>query len=148
MKTSLMILLSCSALALGALPSGAQTKADLDLKNPLSAAQFQAFTQNRSLQFFDQGEAYGSEHYGPNHAVRWTFGDGTCTAGTWFEKDSQICFRYENESEAGCWVFYPGAAGLIAEFMGAAGGKSLPTTLYEASPSSRPSTCAPKDLGI
>ena len=66
---------------------------------------FEAFTSGTTLYFSKKGEPYGAEQYFPDRRVIWTFLNGQCERGAWFEQDNQICFVYETQNEAQCWHF-------------------------------------------
>lgn len=86
-------------LTLAATPALAQT--------PLSAEAFDQFTQGKTLYYFRQGQAYGVEQYLPNRRVIWSFLDGQCQYGTWYQSGPQICFEYEeNPNGPQCWQFF------------------------------------------
>ena len=94
----------------------------------MSAEEFDAYTRGKTLFYGQNGQAYGAEIYHENRRVEWSFLDGECQTGYWYEADQLICFVYENNPNPQCWSFIEGARGLIARF------ENDPNTseLYEA----------------
>ncbi len=126
--------LSLFALIVSATPALAE--------GPMSAAEFDAYVQGKTLTFGLAGEApYGAEHYGPGRSVVWSFLNGTCDNGQWFEEAGHICFVYEQEPGKQCWDFYADPEGIRAVFV------DDPTigVLYEAK-EGKPLTCPGPDL--
>ena len=72
----------------------------------LSPEEFRAFTAGTTLYFAKRGQPYGAEHYFEDGRVIWSFVDGPCERGAWFEHDGQVCFAYETQSSAQCWHFF------------------------------------------
>ena len=107
-------------LALSAQTAGAQTA--------LSGAEFDEYTQGKTLFYGFEGQVYGVERYLPNRRVIWSFLDGQCKEGVWYQREDQICFVYEDRLDPQCWVFTKSGGGLIAQFEG----DPQATELYEA----------------
>ena len=124
-----------AALILNALPTAALAQ--------MSAAEFDAYTKGRTLTFLNQGRAYGVEEYFENRRVRWSFLDGRCQEGRWYEQAGEICFVYEYEPSPQCWIFTETARGLRAE-LGGEGGLEL----YEAQETDEPMLCIGPDVGV
>ncbi len=88
-------------------------------QSPMSGNAFDTYTQGRTLTFGLGGDRYGAEQYLPNRRVLWTVFDGECQYGHWYERNSQICFVYENHPSAPqCWEFYRDPGGVSARFKG------------------------------
>ena len=85
-------------LALAALPLA--SRAD----EPLAAPEFEAYVQGKTLYFGLGGQPYGAEEYLPDRHVRWSFLDGRCKDGRWYEEAGMICFVYEDTSDNTCFV--------------------------------------------
>lgn len=110
----------------------------------MSAAEFDAYTLGKTLTFGSAGnDAYGVEQYQPNRRVVWSFLDGECSNGVWYESKGSICFRYDFDPEPKCWKFYDEPEGLRAVFMN----RPKVSTLFEARNSSEPLICPGPDLG-
>lgn len=114
----------------------------------MSGAEFEAYTEGRTLYFGSDGRNYGAEDYLPGREVRWSFLDGACKDGVWYEAQSaqgpQICFIYEDRpEEPQCWVFERTDSGLLATFQGESG-----TVLYEARRSEEPQVCLGPEVGV
>lgn len=112
---------------------------------PMSAAEFDAYTLGKTLYFGSNGQEYGVEKYMENRRVRWSFLDGKCRDGQWYEDGGQICFVYDDYPDPQCWVFRrnPGG-GLIARFEDDPEG----TELYEARKDSKPMMCLGPEVGV
>lgn len=113
---------------------------------PMSGAEFEAYTEGRTLSFSSHGTPYGIEQYLPGRRVRWAFIGDTCQEGIWFERDETICFVYDyNPTEEQCWIFTRSGNGLRGVFEGPDGPG---TELYEVQQSDRPLTCSNLDVGV
>jgi len=123
-------------IALTAQAAGAQTA--------LSGAEFDAYTRGKTLFYGYDGHVYGVERYLPNRRVIWSFMDGDCKEGVWFERNDQICFIYEDRLDPQCWVFAQSGSGLIAQFEG----DPEATELYEADDLGEEMVCHGPDVGV
>ena len=94
----------------------------------LSGSDFDAFTNGHRLYYCQNGRVYGAESYFDNARVRWSFLDGNCLIGRWYEASELICFDYSTVVDVQCWHFFKGDNGLIAKF----DGDTDSQTLYEA----------------
>ncbi len=110
----------------------------------LDAEAFDALTRGKTFYYGESGQPYGAEEYLDNRRVRWSFLDGRCMEGHWYEADGMICFTYEDTPEPHCWVFEQGERGLIAQFMGETGA----TELYEMQQSRAPLQCEGPEVGV
>ncbi len=111
----------------------------------MSAAEFEAYVTGRTLTYATRGGApYGAEQYLPNRRVIWTFLDGECLEGIWYEDAGQICFLYDFAPEPQCWTFWEGGAGLIARFENDPEAREL----YEVRQSSEPLRCLGPEVGV
>lgn len=129
-------LLASLALSL-ALPAAAD--------EPLSGAEFEAYVTGKTLYFGLDGAAYGVERYLPGREVVWSFLDGACKEGRWYEAGEQICFVYEDNPVPQCWSFYrTGEGGLRAIFEN----DPARTSLYEARRNEDPMICPGPDVGV
>lgn len=111
----------------------------------MSAEEFESYTTGKTLYFANNGRAYGVEEYLENRRVRWSFLDGKCREGVWYEEAGQICFVYEDFPEPQCWTFRrnPGG-GLLARFEDDPAG----TVLYEADQNDEPMMCLGPEVGV
>ena len=101
------ILLVCLAFAL---PAAAQSD------RPLTGAEFERMVTGQTLSYQGSGGEYGAEEYLDNRRVRWSFLDGECTDGTWYEKGPQICFEYDDIEGEQCWQFFDRGGRIVARF--------------------------------
>lgn len=116
----------------------------LHAAEPMSAAEFDAYTTGKTLFYGQSGAPYGAEIYMKNRRVRWSFLDGECKEGHWYAEGEEICFLYEDRSDPQCWVFYLEPGGLIAEFRGE---QSQPE-LYEARDIGEEMLCLGPRIGV
>lgn len=113
---------------------------------PMSAQAFDAYTLGRTLSYNVQGTPYGVEQYMPNRRVRWTFIGDQCQDGTWYERNGNICFLYDNApNNEQCWTFYRTDNGLRAVFQGPDGPS---TELYEVQQNDAPMSCMGPGVGV
>ena len=127
----------CAALTIScAAPLAAQSK--------MSAAEFDAYTQGKTLFYGQNGQAYGAEIYRENRQVEWSFLDGECKAGEWYEQDGLICFVYEDNPDPQCWSFEQTPRGLIARFRN----EPDTTELYEAEDVAEEMICLGPKVGV
>lgn len=104
-------------------------------QEPLSAEEFEAMVEGRTLTYGTLGEPpYGIEHYHPDRRVTWAFlGTDQCIEGKWHaegpEDSPAICFVYVDDPVPHCWHFFRDGDALRAEVVGEDGSSSL--VLYE-----------------
>jgi hypothetical protein len=110
----------------------------------MSAAEFEAYVTGKTLYFGESGAPYGAEEYLSNRRVRWSFLDGQCQDGHWYEDQGQICFVYDNTPDPQCWSFYREGDGIRAVFEN----DPNSTTLYEARQSQTPMMCLGPEVGV
>jgi len=110
----------------------------------MSAAEFEAYVEGRTLTYHDEGVAYGIEQYLPGRRVRWAYLDDECWEGYWYDDGPNICFVYEDSPEPKCWRFTRKDGRLSAVFMGASEGREL----YEARNSTDPLMCLGPNVGV
>lgn len=130
------ILVSSLLMALVALPAVAA--------EPMSATEFEKYVQGKTLYFGQNGQAYGAERYMPNRSVTWSFLDGECKEGHWYEADGMICFVYEDTYAPQCWSFFNEGDKLRAIFENDASA----TVLYEAQQNDEPMLCHGPEVGV
>ena len=82
----------------------------------MSAEAFDAATRGKVLFYSTGGVEYGVERYMDGRRVQWSFLDGECVEGVWYEQNGQICFDYEDWEVPQCWIFQQTAQGLEAQF--------------------------------
>lgn len=110
---------------------------------PMGAAEFESYTEGKTLYFIESGEKYGAERYLPDRKVEWSFLDGRCKTGEWYPQGDAICFVYEDRPDPQCWHFENTGRGLRASFLG----EDSSTELYEARQSDEPMYCMGPDVG-
>ncbi|WP_425043732.1 hypothetical protein [Primorskyibacter sp. S87] len=110
----------------------------------MSAEEFDAYTRGKTLFYGFDGTPYGVERYLSNRRVIWSFLDGDCREGVWYEQNDQICFLYEDRSDPQCWVFLRSGSGLIARFEN----DPEATELYESEDVDEEMICHGPDVGV
>ncbi|MGX0903223.1 hypothetical protein ACSSV8_001799 [Roseovarius sp. MBR-79] len=111
----------------------------------MGAEAFDALTQGQTFYYgADGAEPYGAEEYLDNRRVRWSFLDGECIEGSWYEEAGRICFVYENRPEPQCWLFERLDGRLVARF----DGETSTTDLYELRRSREPLWCLGPRIGV
>ena len=112
---------------------------------PLSAEAFDQYTRGKTLFYGAEGAPYGAERYMEGRRVVWTFLDGKCQDGEWYENQiGHICFVYENNKVPQCWSFEIGQDGLIAQFEN----NTEATILYEANEDGEEMLCRGPNVGV
>ncbi len=118
--------------------------APLAAQSTMTAEEFDAYTRGKTLFYNSNGQTYGAERYLEDRRVEWSFLDGECKPGAWYEDNGQICFTYDDNPGAQCWTFQLGSGGLIARF------ENDPTTteLYEAEDIDEEMLCLGPKIGV
>lgn len=111
----------------------------------MTAEEFDAYTLGKTLFYGQSGAPYGAEIYHENRRVQWSFLDGECKEGHWYEADDNlICFVYDDNPDPQCWTFQQGPAGLIARFEN----DPASSTLYEANDIGEEMLCLGPEVGV
>ena len=110
----------------------------------LSAEEFDALTRGKTYYYSSGGQPYGAEEYLDNRRVRWSFLDGRCLEGTWWQEQEFICFEYADDPDPHCWTFRAGSSGLVATLRGDVPGR----VLYEVQQSPQPMMCLGPEVGV
>jgi hypothetical protein len=120
--------------------------APLAASGPMSAGEFESYTAGKTLYFGQSGQSYGVEEYLPDRRVRWSFLDGKCKEGYWYDAPDkgEICFVYEDNPTPQCWQFFREPGGLRALFSGTTNS----TELYEARQDDAPMLCLGPEVGV
>jgi len=118
--------------------------APLAAQSVMTAEEFDNYTRGKTLFYAQSGQTYGAERYLENRRVEWSFLDGECKQGSWYEDNGLICFTYDDTPAPQCWSFSASARGLIAKFE-----NNLDTSeLYEAQDSDKEFTCLGPKIGV
>lgn len=114
-------------------------------ETPMTGAEFERYTTGKTLYFGQGGEPYGVERYEEDRQVTWSFLDGRCKQGEWYEAaNGQICFVYEDDPGEHCWQFFEGSSGLVARF----GDDPATVPLYEAQEQDDDMLCTGPEVGV
>lgn len=132
-----IVALVCLALGLPSLPAAQER---------MGGEAFDALTRGQTFYYGNGPEPYGAEEYLDGHRVRWSFLDGECKEGFWYETDeSLICFIYEDRpNDPQCWAFFQRGGRLVASFEN--GGSSA--ELYQIDKSEKPMLCHGPQIGV
>ena len=117
---------------------------DLHADDTMSAAEFDAYTKGKTFYYATDGAAYGAEEYLSNRRVRWSFLDGECKEGRWYEDSGLICFVYDDRPEPQCWSFLQTPSGLVAQFEN----DPAAVQLYEVEKRDEPLACPGPEIGV
>ena len=111
----------------------------------MTGAEFERYTAGKTVTFGTVGDTpYGIEQYKSGRRVVWSFRDGTCSDGHWYEAEGNICFLYDFDPDPKCWQFFETPNGLRAQFMK----RPETSVLYEARDSTAPLICPGPDRGV
>ena len=110
----------------------------------MTGDEFDAYTRGKTFYFGNSGAPYGAEEYLDNRRVRWSYLDGKCQEGEWYQQGNMICFVYEFKSDPQCWSFKRSDAGLTALYEN----DPEKTELYEVEQSPDPLMCLGPDIGV
>lgn len=95
----MMRLLPALALILSTSVAAAET--------PISAEDFEAHVEGRTLTFEAGGQPYGIERYMTGRRVLWSVFDNHCAIGKWYPDGEAICFLYDTApDDPQCWFVY------------------------------------------
>lgn len=110
----------------------------------MSAEEFERYSTGKTLFYGNAGEPYGAEQYLPGRRVIWTYLDGECQEGIWYEQAGLICFQYERSpDEPQCWSFLLSGSGLTARYEN----DPAATVLIEVEQSDEPLICPGPKVG-
>ena len=113
-------------------------------QSPMNAEMFDTYTRGKTLYYGFDGETYGVERYLDGRRVIWSFLDGKCKEGVWYQEGEQICFVYEDRLDAQCWAFSMTSHGLVARFENSPDA----TELYEALENDAEMLCYGPETGV
>ena len=110
----------------------------------MTAEEFDAYTTGKTFYYGNNGVPYGAEEYLDDRRVIWSFLDGECQEGRWYEDNGLICFVYDTNPDPQCWSFRQSGSGLIARFEN----DPSATELYEVEQSRDPLICPGPEIGV
>jgi hypothetical protein len=113
-------------------------------ETPMSAEDFAARVEGRTLTYSWGGAPFGTEQYFPNRRVAWAFTDDICVYGRWYPQGEEICFVYDDRPDPQCWLFFDRAGRLVAQFMGEGDGGLV----SEVAQAETPMTCPGPEVGV
>ncbi|WP_309664770.1 hypothetical protein [Tabrizicola sp.] len=111
---------------------------------PMTGAEFAAYVGTDTVTYqYSTGER-GVADYAPDQSLIWTFEDGTCVNGNWFEDDDRICFAFDDPEMSACWYFFRYTAGIRADITD----YSPHVEIHVIARTSAPLPCAAPNLGV
>ena len=113
-------------------------------QTPMTADEFEAYVTGKTMDYFQDGVAFGREVYLPGRKVRWAFTADECRLGHWYGQGDQICFLYDGDPQPKCWWIWPDGAGLSASYMTDTP-DIAPSTVRETT---EPLACPGPDVGV
>ena len=118
----------------------------LSAQERLTGNDFDAFTRGQTFYYGYDVEAYGAEEYLDDRRVRWSFLDGECKDGYWYDTpENLICFVYEDRPDAPqCWAFFKDNNKLRATFEN--GAQAAP--LYQIEKTETLMICTGPKIGV
>ncbi len=111
---------------------------------PMSGVEFETYSSGKTMFYAEGGQRYGVEQYLEGRRVRWSFLDGQCKEGYWYEDAAKICFVYEDNPDPQCWVFTETERGLSAQF----GNDPDALALYEVQDAQEEMLCLGPQVGV
>lgn len=111
---------------------------------PISPAEFEALVMGKTLSYASPAGEYGAEEYLEDRRVRWSYLDGDCIDGRWYEAGDQVCFVYDGVEFPQCWQFYLRADKLIAQFKN----DERAQQMFETQRRDEPLLCLGPDVGV
>ncbi|NJM83979.1 MAG: hypothetical protein HC844_17385 [Tabrizicola sp.] len=110
----------------------------------MTADEFDAASQGKTMTWSDFGVVYGIEEYLPGRRVRWALSADLCQTGRWYPMGDAICFAYDGNPDQYCWTIRQSGDGLLA-FDTAEPPDRAPV---EIMPTDQPLTCTGPDVGV
>ncbi len=77
----------------------------------MTAAEFEAYVEGRTMTFGTGGAPYGAEEYRPGRRVRWSVFDGECYEGVWYPAGDEILLPIRRARRREVLALHPDAAG-------------------------------------
>ncbi len=112
-------------------------------QTPMTAAEFEAWSTGKTLDYAIGGEIYGSEMHLPGRKTLDADLDGPCIEGSWFPQGDAICFNYEENPGPHCWRFWREGTSVMAEIV-----DSPDAPISEVTIAPAPLSCPGPDVGV
>jgi hypothetical protein len=113
-------------------------------ETPLTAEQFEAHVEGRTITYRQFDYLFGIEEYLADRKVRWSVAPNLCQYGTWYPEGDNICFVYEDSPVPACWTFWLRDSALVALSVNALPGEEL----HEVENTTEPLPCPGPDVGV
>ena len=101
---------------------------------PLTGKQFEQRVMGKTLSFTSGNVTYGAEEYLDDRRVKWSFLDGECHEGHWYDYGSKICFVYYDMPTEQCWSFFDRNGQIMARSENGSRGRELIATVHQDEP--------------
>lgn len=135
MRLTLALCLGLGLAALG-LTASAQTL--------MTAEDYEAYSQGRTLNYAIDGTVYGAEQHLPGRKTLDADLGQPCAEGTWFPEGDAICFVYAGHDGTHCWHFWREGDQVRAKPVG----EGADISPREVTVSATPLTCPGPDVGV
>ena len=112
----------------------------------VSGEAFEQMSEGKVMRFTQNGRYYGAEQFYSDRRSTWQYEDGSCVDGIWYEEAGAICFDYEDNFPAQCWIFAERDDEYFARLRGSS--PDAPGQLQLFSIDEDPLECAGPDLGV
>jgi hypothetical protein len=109
----------------------------------MTAAEFEAWSTGKTLDYFDAGQFWGSEQHLAGRATVDADAGGACQPGRWSPQGDDICFVYAASPGPHCWRFLKDGDTVIAEYL-----NDPDSPRYTVSLSDAPIPCSPPYVGV
>jgi hypothetical protein len=110
----------------------------------MTAAEFEAFSTGKTMDYAIGSDAWGREEYLPGRRVRFSFTDDECRFGSWYEQGQMVCFIYDGDTDPKCWTYFTDGKNVTTQF--APDGPAA--TLSSVRPTKEPLVCLGPEVGV
>jgi hypothetical protein len=112
-------------------------------ETPMTAAEFEAWSTGKTLDYYIDGTFWGSEQHLAGRTTLDADADGPCNHGEWFPRGDDICFSYEVSPGPHCWRFLRDGNQVLAEILDEPDGQRFVVQTSDA-----PLACPGPDVGV
>ena len=111
-------------------------------ETPMTAAEFEDWSTGKTLDYYIDGQLWGSEQHLDGRATLDADVDGPCIKGRWSPRGDDICFAYHISPGPHCWRFLRDGNTVLAENL------DDPGSRYVVQGTDAPLPCAGPDVGV
>jgi hypothetical protein len=109
----------------------------------MTAEEFDAWSKDQTLDYWIEGEYWGSEMHFADRRTLDADPEGPCIEGRWYPAGDAICFTYDQSPGPHCWRFWRRDGTVFAELVGAPDQPMSTVTLAD-----EPLACPGPDVGV